>query len=154
LRLPAEAMGKRLRCPRCKHAFRAGSEEPLEVVEPQVVEEEPVVRKRPRQEEIQTEPAVRRKDRNEASPEEDDDTARPAEAPKKKKRKKRSRSSAAREGMSAGTLWWIFGGGFVLLVMLTCAAMALFFDKPGGKMCAIFLLFAIPFNTVLFFVAM
>jgi hypothetical protein len=38
--------------------------------------------------------------------------------------------------------------------MLTCAAMAIFFDKPGGRMCAIFMLFAIPFNTVLFFVAM
>jgi hypothetical protein len=169
LRLPDEAVGKRLRCPRCKHVFTATSPEALEVTEPELIEDEPEtprrrrqpeedappVRKRRPQENIQTEPVAGRKVRDEAPKEEDAAPTRPAEEVKKKKRKKKRRPDVAKkEGMSSGTLWWIFGGGGVLLVMLGFAAMAVFADNIVVKFFAIYLLIAMPIYTAMFFLAM
>jgi hypothetical protein len=189
LSLPEKAVGKRLKCPRCRQVvpFREAdleleileSREPdiIDLDEPEVVEDEVQMvarmakpaRKRPPAEEeevpkakasrrprppedIQAEPPARGK-RPPAEAEEAAPLRR--DRPKKKKRKGKRPPPVRDEHQAAVWAWWVFGGGGVFLVMCFFAAVAVFADFTSrAKFLAIYMLFAVPASTVIFFVAM
>jgi predicted Zn finger-like uncharacterized protein len=182
LRIPETASGKRVKCPKCGHAFLAAVvEEPLpelgladRVIERptatvsrrQPVADEPEdlpprLKRKPRRtdsdEGIQSAPT--RRERPKDDPEEVEDVV-AAEEPgprrrKKKKRKPKGRPLTFEGGDSASWPWWVFGGGgmFAVMFLLLCVTLFASPENPA-KVFAAFLLIAMPISTVIFFFAM
>jgi predicted Zn finger-like uncharacterized protein len=169
LRVPEQALGKRVRCPKCSNSFvadgqgQAPEELPLatsfrpsvagEGKSPPRPEENedfelvPVAKMKPGKEEA-AEPGP------EQEPADESDEA-PAEKPKKKKRKKKRRRPHDDESESPAWPWFVFGGSaaFLLLSFLFLLTVFLDWENPV-KFAAAYLLVGIPVSTVIFFIAM
>jgi predicted Zn finger-like uncharacterized protein len=180
LRIPEQALGKRVRCPNCNYSFVAEGQAappadppaekrttPLTTgvrqataddalarrKAPPPVDEEPIpeARRAPRADK----PEEPEELEQEQEPTDEGDEA-PAETPKKKKKKKKRRRRRDDDDTESPMWPWLaFGGGgaALLLFVLLVLTAVLDWDNPV-KYAAAYLLFAIPGSTVIFFVAM
>jgi predicted Zn finger-like uncharacterized protein len=178
LRIPEQALGKRVRCPKCSNAFLADKQDegpvdsvpearparpPLSTALRQAKADEALSRpKADPDDDYELVPVARAKPRGEEAeePEEglepvDMSDEAPAEKPKKKKRKKKRRRPHDDESESPAWPWLVFGGSaaFLLLSFLFLLTVLLDWDNPV-KFVAAYLLIGIPVSTVIFFFAM
>jgi predicted Zn finger-like uncharacterized protein len=179
LRVPEQALGKRVRCPQCSHSFLAErQDEPPEEKQPekrsersplstgvrQAATDEALARRRRGQDEDEEPvPEARRAPRGEEAeePEQEQEPAdegdeAPVESPKKKKRKKKKRRRRVDdESDNPAWPWWVFGGGGMLVLMAFLFVLTVVLDWQNPvKYAAAYLLVAIPVSTVIFFIAM
>lgn len=160
LRVPDDAAGKRIRCPKCSHQFQFAlpheAEEAEEAVQVAahahastrrtVADEHVADDEEPEELEEVTEEEVPEAERS------------PMDEPKKKKKKKKRRRQqllAEREEdrESPSWPWWALGGGGMAVSMLVFLCLGIF-GSPFVRLYGVYMFFSVPLGVVIFFAAM
>jgi hypothetical protein len=160
LRVPEDAVGKRIRCPKCTHQFPFALPQEAEEAEEAVVA-------------TRRAPAGRRAVADEPPPDDDEEPEMleevseeevpeaersPMDQPRKKKKKKKRRrqllaEQEREEREDSSWPWWVFGGGGMAIAELVFLTLAIF-GSTLVRLYGIYMFISVPIGVVIFFAAM